>query len=180
LILLLSFIGEREELSIGLDTLLFVRYAELKRAIELSTKAEVYFQEGFNCSQSVFAANAESLGLSQDMAFKIASGFGAGMGRTQETCGAVTGACMVLGLRYGHFDAADIEGKERVYALVQNLHRRFVESHGTTICRDLLGCDLRSEEGRKKFLKEGLSKVVCLKCVGTANRILGEIVAENP
>jgi len=141
----------------------------------LSTSAEAYFRDGFNCSQSVLAANAGSLGVSKELAFRIASGLGAGMGRLQDTCGAVTGACLVLGLRYGHSTAGDAEGKERVYALVQDFHRRFVESHGTTRCRDLLGCDIQTDEGRRKFSDNGLSKAVCLVCVRSADRILGEI-----
>jgi len=145
----------------------------------LATTAEASFQEGFNCSQSVFAAHAEALGVNQELAFRIASGLGAGMGRMQETCGAVTGACLVLGLRYGHSAAADTEGKDRVYALVQDFHRRFAELHGTTRCRDLLGCDIRTEPGRRKFADEGLSKTVCLPCVRSADRILGEIVSEK-
>ena len=146
----------------------------------LTSKADAYFQEGFNCSQSVFSANAESLGVSKELAFRIASGLGAGMGRMQETCGAVTGACLFLGLRYGYSDAADTQSKERTYGFVQDLHRRFADIHGTTNCRELLGLDMRSEEKRQKFLNDGLSKKICLKCVATADSILREIVAENP
>jgi C_GCAxxG_C_C family probable redox protein len=166
-------------LSITLDSILLVQYAELKRVEILTSKAEAYSEGGFNCCQSVFAANAESLGVSKELALKITSGMGAGMGRMQETCGAVTGACLYLGLRYGYSDAKEVEVKEQVYGFVQDFHRRFVDSHGTTNCRELLGLDMRSEEGRSKFLTDGLSKSVCLKCVGTADRILREIVAEN-
>ena len=163
-----------------IDSILLVQYAELKRVKVLISKAEAYSLEGFNCCQSVFVSNAESLGVSKELALKITSGMGAGMGRMQETCGAVTGACLFLGLRYGYSDAADTQSKERTYGFVQDLHRRFVESRGTTNCRELLGLDMRSEEGRKKFLSDGLSKKICLKCVGTADSILREIVAENP
>jgi C_GCAxxG_C_C family probable redox protein len=72
-----------------------------------------YFREGFSCSQAIVAAYAPSLGLDRDTALKIASGFGGGMGRLAETCGAITGAFMVLGLKYGSA-ASDREAKEAV------------------------------------------------------------------
>ena len=134
-----------------IDTILVLQYAKLKKVKVVNSKAESYSLEGFNCCQSVFVANAESLGVSKELALKITSGMGAGMGRMQETCGAVTGACLFLGLRYGYSDAADTQSKERTYGFVQDLHRRFADIHGTTNCRELLGLDMRSEEGRKKF-----------------------------
>ena len=70
------------------------------------------FREGSNCSQAVISVYAEQLGLSRKTALKIAQGFGGGMGRMTKTCGAVTGAFMVLGLKYGNADIHDKEAKE--------------------------------------------------------------------
>jgi len=141
--------------------------------------AQALFSEGFSCSQALFAAHAESLGLSRSMALRTASGLGAGMGRMQETCGAVTGACLVLGLRYGHESVSDKAGKEKTYALVQEFYGRFQAVHGTTKCFDLLGCDLRSETGQEAFRAGDLVNKVCLKCVGTADRIVDELLKET-
>jgi len=83
------------------------------------------FQEGSNCSQAVISVYAEESGLSRNIALKIAQGFGGGLGRMSQTCGAVTGAFMVLGLKYGNDDIHNKEAKERVYRLVREFSRRF-------------------------------------------------------
>ena len=102
------------------------------------------FAEGFNCSQAVFSAYAE--GLETETALKIASGFGGGMGRMAETCGAVTGAMMVLGLRFGAA-SPDREAKELIYARIREFADRFKARNGSLDCRDLLGCDISTPEG---------------------------------
>ena len=60
-------------------------------------KAIGFFENGYNCSQSVLMAYADLYGIDQETATKIASSFGGGMGRLREVCGAVTGMFMVLG-----------------------------------------------------------------------------------
>ena len=142
--------------------------------------AQELFAQGFNCSQAVFGARAEELRLTKETAFQVASGFGAGMGRKQETCGAVTGAGMVLGMKFGHTSAEDKVGKEQVYARVLALHDRFAAVHGSTNCRQLLGCDLTTPEGQKAMKDHDLMNTVCLECVGTAHDLVTEILKENP
>ena len=82
------------------------------------------FSEGFSCSQSVLAAFAPELGLDADAALRVSAAFGGGMGRTGGTCGAVTGALMALGLKYGA-TVADPVAKERTYALTREFIARF-------------------------------------------------------
>ena len=65
-------------------------------------KAESLFRTGYNCSQSVYAAFAEELGITVEEAAKKASPFGAGFGKLREGCGAVTGMVMVIGDLYGY------------------------------------------------------------------------------
>ena len=84
-----------------------------------SEKAAELFSQGFNCAQSVFAVFAEKYGISQELALKIGCGFGGGM-RNAEICGAVSGALMVLGLKYGHYIAEDNEQKSRSYAIISD------------------------------------------------------------
>ena len=105
-------------------------------------EAVAYFKEGLSCSQAIMAAYGPTVGLDRDTAIKIASGFGGGMGRMAETCGVVTGAFMVLGLKHGAA-TADREAKEAIYALVREFAARFKAIHGSIVCRDLLGCDSR-------------------------------------
>lgn len=136
------------------------------------------FQEGSNCSQAVISVYAEESGLSRNIALKIAQGFGGGLGRMSQTCGAVTGAFMVLGLKYGNDDIHDKEAKERVYRLVREFSRRFESRNNSIICRELLGCDISNPEGIIAAKKNGLLTSVCPKMVKEAVEILDEMVNE--
>ena len=102
-------------------------------------RAEELFRKGYNCSQSVFAAFADVLGMSVEEAAKIASPFGAGFGKLREVCGAVSGMTLAAGYLKGYDDPADYEGKKELYRLIQKMCAEFEESKGTIICRELLG-----------------------------------------
>lgn len=102
-------------------------------------RAEELFRTGYNCSQSVYAAFAEELGMDVTEAAKKASPFGAGFGKLREVCGAVTGMVMVLGDLEGYSDPTDAAGKKALYTTVQELCGEFERSEGSLICRDLLG-----------------------------------------
>lgn len=135
------------------------------------------FLSGFNCAQSVLWAFAPQLGLASDDALKIACGFGAGMGRRQEVCGAVTGGIMALGLKYGRGEAQDRTATEETYAKTQELMRRFEAAHGSCNCRQLLeGCDLTTESGRALFKDRNLLRATCEPCVRTVAETLGAML----
>ena len=102
-------------------------------------RAEELFRKGYNCSQSVFAAFADVLGMSAEEAAKIASPFGAGFGKLREVCGAVSGMTLAAGYLKGYDDPADYESKKDLYRLIQKMCAEFEESKGTIICRELLG-----------------------------------------
>jgi C_GCAxxG_C_C family probable redox protein len=136
------------------------------------------FKEGFSCSQAVFSAHAEQLGLDRETALKIAGAFGGGMGRMAQTCGAVTGAFMVIGLKYGAIDAEDKETKEKAYALVREFVDRFKSRHGSIACQDLLGCDISKPEGEKVAREQKLFETICPKLVKDAAELLEEMLAE--
>jgi C_GCAxxG_C_C family probable redox protein len=132
---------------------------------------------GGNCAQAVLGVFCEESGLAQEKAMKLAGGFGAGMARRQEVCGAVTGGIMAIGLRHGPENAGDGEAKERTYRLARELMSRFEAERGSCLCRELLqGCDLATAAGQKKYNEEGLSEKVCRPCVRVAVRILEEIL----
>jgi C_GCAxxG_C_C family probable redox protein len=126
--------------------------------------------QGFNCSQAVFSTLAEPLGLNPSLALKIASPFGGGIGRTGETCGAVTGALMALGLRWG-FSKPDPQAKERVYALTREYMRRFQERHGALACKELIGVDLSTPEGLQKAREQEIFKTKCTQYITGAIEI---------
>ena len=134
------------------------------------------FESGYNCAQSVFFSCLDDNQISRDTALKIATGFGAGYGRMQEVCGAVSGAIMALGLKYGRDENADNEITSEMYQKTQDFIKSFEKIHGSIICRELLnGCDLRTEEGKNEFREKRLLQNTCIKCVETAVKILSEI-----
>ena len=132
------------------------------------------FAEGFNCAQAVFSVYAEDTGFDDDTALKVAAGFGGGMGRMASTCGAVTGAFMVLGLRYGSI-TADRQAKEATYASIREFADRFKARNGSLDCRELLGCDISTPDGLKQAMESDAFANICPKFVRDACEILEEI-----
>jgi C_GCAxxG_C_C family probable redox protein len=129
-----------------------------------------------NCAQNVLLAFCEELGLERNMALKVALGFGGGMGGTGKTCGAVTGAYMVIGLKLNPTleNTAEIRDKSR--QLIKEFNRCFVEKHGSLICRDLLGYDINTPEGLQAIREQDLSAKVCPRLVRGAVEIVEDII----
>ncbi|MCX7788117.1 MAG: C-GCAxxG-C-C family protein [Spirochaetes bacterium] len=139
-------------------------------------KAVAAFQSGYNCAQSTFMAFVEDLGMDKRQAMKLAAGFGGGMGRMQEVCGAVTGGILALGATFGHGEPSESEAQKKTYTLVQELMRRFEAQHKSCLCRNLVqGIDLKTEEGQKQFKERDLRNKVCVPCVRTAVEIVEEL-----
>ena len=136
------------------------------------------FEKGFACSQAILSAYGEELGLDRDTALKIAAGFGGGMGRMAETCGAVTGAFMVIGLKYGTIDPEDKATKDKTYDLVQEFANRFKSRQGSISCQDLLGYDVSSPEELEAAKEKELFDNICPKLVKEAAEILEEMLSE--
>jgi len=144
-------------------------------------KATERFLSGYNCAQSVLWAFSDQVGLAPETALKIATGLGAGMGRRQEVCGAVTGGILVLGLTYGRGEGQDRAATEQTYTNTQQLMSRFESEHGTCNCRELLrGCDIATAEGRKEFNDSDLLNAICKPCVQAVVSILNDIINGVP
>ena len=105
---------------------------------EKASLAKAYFEEGYNCAQSVLLAFCEETGLTKQQAARLASTFGGGMGKLREVCGAVTGMFMAQGLIAGYDDPKAKEEKAEVYARVRALAEAFQAENHSIICRDLL------------------------------------------
>ena len=129
--------------------------------------------ECFNCAQAMLTTYCEDLGLAKETAFKLACGFGAGMGRLGHTCGAVSGAYLVIGLKYGHFLLGDLEPREKTYGLVQEFERRFVEKNRSTICRELVKADFLRDD-RDEFMEKVLK--ICPGLLRDATEILEDLL----
>lgn len=140
-----------------------------------SDKAIEYFRKKFNCSQSVFTVFGTEHGLTENDCLKTACAFGAGMGRQQFTCGAVTGALMAIGLKYGKAMGDPDEKKQHTYQKTREFFNEFVRIHGTTSCRELLrGLDINDPDDHRKIVEQGLFETLCEKYVTDAVRIVEE------
>ncbi|MGO9378975.1 MAG: C-GCAxxG-C-C family protein [Dissulfurispiraceae bacterium] len=142
-----------------------------------SEQAVALFMEGYNCAQSVLFSFCEDLKIDKDKALRIACGFGAGMGKKEEVCGAVTGGIIAIGAKYGRGKNDDRSATEVTYAKTRTLMDQFAEKHGTFICRTLLnGCELTTEEGYKEFKENDLFNKTCKPCVQSVIEILESIM----
>lgn len=131
------------------------------------------FNNGFDCSQAILSTYCEEFGLDKETALKLSSGLAAGMGRLCQTCGAVTGAYLVIGLKHGKLSAYDNNAKEKTFALVQEFEKQFVKRNKSTNCLELLGVDLRNGDKEKAVIQV---KQVCPKAVKDAAEILEAVL----
>lgn len=134
--------------------------------------AQQVFQQGYACSQAILIAFSKQVGLDTETAKKISSPFGGGMGRLRKTCGVLTGAFMVLGMKYGNTAPNDMEAKLYTYQLVQEFSKRFKEKHKETACRKLL---LQHVSEQEITTREHHRKI-CDELVRDGAQLLAEIL----
>lgn len=147
----------------------------------LSDKAEEKFLSGYNCAQAVVWPFCDEINLDSFTARNIACGFGAGIAKRQEVCGAVTGGIMVLGMLLGTSGVHDRSVTEETYAKADEFMSRFEAVHGSSNCRQLLdGCDITTEQGHQTFAELDLRNQTCKACVQTAVEILEEMIKDLP
>jgi C_GCAxxG_C_C family probable redox protein len=144
-----------------------------------TTLAKQYHELGYGCGQSVLASFAQDYGLNEETALRISTGFGSGMGRLCEVCGALTGAFMVIGLKYGKVITDGSRygtDTETTYRLVAEIAKKFKEKNGSIYCRDLIEHDLSDPVERAKVVKLGLFKATCGKAILDAVDLLEEVL----
>ncbi|MBQ4338462.1 MAG: C_GCAxxG_C_C family protein [Clostridia bacterium] len=143
-----------------------------------SERAKELFLSGYNCSQAVFAAFSDEFSIDEKQAFIMASGFGGGMGRLREVCGAFSGIVMVLSLKYGDYEVSDHAKKAELYARIQELAAAYERENGSVICKELLG------QGKNGSVPEARTqqyykKRPCAELVESAARLLEEYLASH-
>lgn len=138
--------------------------------------AQTYFAQNFSCSQAVAAPFAADFELDPALLLRVAAAFGGGGARTGDTCGAVAGALMVIGLRYG-ITRPDPPAKERTYERAREFMARFQARHGAIRCRDLLGFDFATPEGQAAIRERKLTRTICPGLVTSAVEILEAMLA---
>ena len=140
-------------------------------------RAYELFKEGYNCSQAVFGAFCEELGVDFETAVKLASGFGGGIGRMREVCGAFSGLTMTASLIYGYSDPKELEGKKELYEKIRALADRFREENGSIICRELLGLQQAEQSAAPEArTSEYYKKRPCAELCRYAADILDEFI----
>lgn len=144
---------------------------------DIAEQAAAMFSQRYNCAQSVLACCGAKLGMDRDLAVRLAAGLGGGLARG-ETCGAVSGAILVLGLRYASLDPQDAAAKAKVYELTRQLQKRFEQRNKTVRCNDLLGCDMATAAGQQQAREKGLLQSLCPKLVKDAAEIVEQMLAE--
>ena len=140
-------------------------------------KSADYFKNGFNCSQAVFATFARDFDLSEEMALRLGTQFGGGA-RKGEMCGAVSGALMVLGLKYGHSHYNAPEEKANAYKIAEEFMNRFIEKNRTVVCRELLGYDVSKPDDMLKIKELDLFKITCPQMIQCATEIVEQMLQE--
>jgi C_GCAxxG_C_C family probable redox protein len=138
-------------------------------------KAVELFQKGLNCAQAMLTVFGEPYGIDEQMARRLGRPLGGGLGRMGLTCGAITGATLVLGLARGT-KQDEAEARAEVGPAVQEFIRRFQERHGSSLCRDLLGADMSTEAGATRVKEEKLVAQVCPGVMRDAADILSDIL----
>jgi C_GCAxxG_C_C family probable redox protein len=146
--------------------------------IEVKEKALRTFRSGLNCAQAVLTAYSDKLNFDDSLALSVSCGFGAGMGRLQETCGAVTGSYMVLGINTCKKVSENKERKEVTYTMIQKFSEKFKQINGTTDCLELLKVDLKTHEGHLYAVENNLFGSVCEKCISDSISIIDELISE--
>ena len=140
------------------------------RMIKTDYGAKV-FLNGFNCAQAVFSSFSEDYGLDTISACRIAGGLGSGA-RAAELCGAVSGAVLVIGLKYGQGAVDDTDAKQKCNNETEEFMRRFRAVNGNIVCRNLLECDITTTTGRENAVKKELFTTRCKDLVVSAISIL--------
>ena len=152
----------------------------MERKEVYAERAKTLFTDGYNCAQAVLCAFEDVTHLPRQTAAKLASGFGGGIGRMREVCGAVSGAVMVLSLVCGYDDPKATSEKTAHYALVQEFARRFREENGSIICRELLqGVQTTQGSTPEARTEKYYRKRPCAELVALSAGILADMLAQN-
>lgn len=144
-------------------------------------KAYELFKSGYNCAQAVAGAYADVLGMDTEIAARLASGFGGGMGRMREVCGAFSGVVMVMSCIYGYSDPTATTEKTDLYEKIRALADKYREENGSIICRELLGLQQAEKSAQPEArTSEYYKKRPCAELCRYAADILEQFIAENP
>jgi len=138
----------------------------------LAQKAARYFEDHYNCAESVILAGQELLGANRRIPFSVGTTLGAGIARQGMMCGAITGALILVGLAHGRSSPQEKDMYERAMVTAGEILERFRREHGSLACRELVGLDLNDPSERQRFNDDPERRERCKSFVKTAARLL--------
>jgi C_GCAxxG_C_C family probable redox protein len=129
------------------------------------SEALMRFRSGSNCAQSVLSVYFGVLGFDESLGYRMGAGLGGGVGRKQYLCGAVNAGAIILSARFGNADRSNAAQKESTVQCVREFVNEFEKEFNTSQCRQILGADISSPDGRKKTAEAGLFDTLCVECI---------------
>ena len=142
-------------------------------------QAEQRFLDGWNCAQAIVSVYAPAFGIEEETALRMTAPLDGGLGCRGHVCGAVNGACLVLGLTYGHTQPGPTEEKQATIDITREFLKRFEEKHGRVNCRGLLRVNIGNPEGMQRAVEDDLFTQRCPGFVRTACEIIEELLYEQ-
>lgn len=140
---------------------------------KIASRAKAHFDAGYHCAESVLLAAADHAGIHSPLIPAIATGFCHGTSHTWGTCGALNGAILALNLTHGR-SAPDqpIAGN---YRAVRKMIDEFGKACGSTLCSELMGCDLDTRDGLHAYQNNRL-RSQCREVVGIAAGLVAQLI----
>ena len=136
-----------------------------------------YMKSGYNCAQAIIKAYAEDVGMKAEDAIRMAAVLGGGVGRNGHICGAVSGAALIIGMKFGTTDPSDFQTKEKAYNKANELLERFRAVNNSVLCKELIQYDMKNPEELKKARAAGIFQKKCPLFVASAGQILESIIS---
>jgi C_GCAxxG_C_C family probable redox protein len=146
------------------------------------SKAEAaagYMKDGYNCAQAVIKTYAGDVGMNAEEAVKMASALGGGIGSTGHICGAVSGAALIIGMKFGSTDNTVKHSRAKAYQKAKEMLEKFAAQNKSVLCKELLGYDISTDEGLKQARESGVMAQKCPLFVSSAAKILESIINET-
>jgi C_GCAxxG_C_C family probable redox protein len=141
--------------------------------------ASEYMKKGYNCAQAIIKAYANDVGMKEDDAVRMVSSLGGGVGRNGQICGAVSGAALIIGMKFGSTDPANFTAKEKAYNKTNELLEKFGAENKSVLCKELIPYDMKNPEELKKAREAGVFVKQCPLYVSSAGRILESILSSE-
>lgn len=120
---------------------------------------DLHRNHGLNCAQALLTAFGPPLGIDPNEARMLGRSLAGGIGHRADTCGYLTAACLILAKAFDQPD--ENKARKSTFAAMAELFEKFEQIRGSANCRDLLGADMSTEEGKKKIAEQDLVTQIC-------------------